>query len=131
VDEYGYNLANFIRDVREDLNAPTLPVIVGELGQHGTHPEGDEAPRVLSMRAAEKSVTLMDEFRDNTLYVPTAPHVVSPEDHKVFNGNYHYYGRADTFYQIGHAFGRGMLELLDSNRKRGGAKRRLRSSVAR
>jgi Carbohydrate esterase, sialic acid-specific acetylesterase len=37
VMEYGYNLMNFLRDVRQELDTPNLPVVVGELGMHGAH----------------------------------------------------------------------------------------------
>jgi hypothetical protein len=29
-----------------------------------------------------------------------------------YNGGYHYYGRADTYFHIGKAFGDGMLQLM-------------------
>lgn len=40
IKEYPFNLANFIRDVRDDLDAPEMQVIVGGMGQLGLHPEG-------------------------------------------------------------------------------------------
>jgi hypothetical protein len=111
VEEYGSNLANLIRDVREDLDAPEMPFIVGELGMHGIDPQGRARDRVLAMRKAEKEVTLMDEFRNNSLFVPTSPYVVSNGTH--YNGDYHYFGRADTYCKIGHAFGEAMLKLME------------------
>jgi len=113
VNEYGFNLANLIRDVRLDLDAPSLPVIVGELGMHGVDPgKGRWVPRVSAMRAHQHSVTLLPEFRNNTLFVRTAPYAVSNGTH--YNGGYHYFGRADTYFHIGQAFGRGMIELTEN-----------------
>ncbi len=40
VQEYEYNLANLIRDVREDLDAPGMPFIVGGMGQKGVNATG-------------------------------------------------------------------------------------------
>lgn len=40
VEEYEFNLANLIRDVREDLDAPTMPVVVGGMGQRGVNTTG-------------------------------------------------------------------------------------------
>jgi len=40
VQEYEFNLANLIRDVREDLDAPMMPVIVGGMGQRGVNATG-------------------------------------------------------------------------------------------
>jgi hypothetical protein len=34
------------------------------------------------------------------------------KDGESFDGDYHYYGRADTFFHIGHAFGKGVLQLI-------------------
>ena len=45
-------------------------------------------------------------------YLRTAPYVVS--NGSKYNGAYHYYGRADTYFHIGQAFGRGALRLLKS-----------------
>src|SRR4051794_177545 len=39
--EYAANLAHFIRDVRKDLKAPTLPVVVGQMGVGGDHPDAN------------------------------------------------------------------------------------------
>jgi hypothetical protein len=94
VEEYGANLANFIRDVRKDLNAPNLPIVIGELGMHGIHPDGKELDRVSSMRAHQEGVTKLDEFAGNTLYVPTAQYVVSNSTRYV--PEFHYYGKYHT-----------------------------------
>jgi hypothetical protein len=116
VKEYEWNLANFIRDVRLDLDAPDLPFIVGELGQRGMNVTGRKSDQIMAMRAAERGVTMTKEFRDSTLFVPTALYVVS--NGTSYNGDYHYYGRADTFYHIGQARGRGMLELITKRNMR-------------
>jgi hypothetical protein len=110
VNEYGENLVNFIRDVRLDLDAPNLPVIVGELGMHGMIPQGYDADRVVAMRAMEQGVTRLPEFVHNTLFVPTAPYAVL--NGTQYNGIYHYGGRADSYFQIGKAFGRGLLQMI-------------------
>ncbi len=63
------------------------------------------------MQHAEKAVTLYDEFRNNTLYVPTAQFMNYPGN-DTYNGGYHYDGRADVYTHIGRAFGHGMLRLM-------------------
>lgn len=111
VEEYGENLVNLIRDVRQDLDALDMPVIIGELGMHGEHvTDAKSAPRVLGMRAAEHGVTLLPEFRNNSLFVRTAPYAVL--NSTKYNGGYHYWGRADTYYRMGKAMGRGVLEMM-------------------
>ena len=63
------------------------------------------------MQHAELAVTLYHEFRNNTLYVPTAQFMNYPGN-DTYNGEYHYDGRADVYTHIGRAFGQGILRLL-------------------
>ena len=106
VDEYASNLANLIRDIRADLDVPGLPVVIGELGAGGLH--ATEA--ITEIRTMQKNVTQLEEFKESTRFVPTAQYVVN--DGVSYNGGYHYYGRADTFYHVGKAFGDAMADLL-------------------
>ena len=77
---------------------------------HGEHPEGRATNRVLGLRAAQHSVTLLPDFLNNTLFVRTAPYAVLNDTN--YNGIYHYNGRADTYFHIGQALGQGMLTLM-------------------
>jgi hypothetical protein len=40
VQEYEFNLANLIRDVRDDLDAPEMAVVIGGMGQNGINYTG-------------------------------------------------------------------------------------------
>mgnify|MGYP002786093843 CR=1 FL=1 len=40
VQEYEFNLANLIRDVRDDLDSPEMAVVVGGMGQNGINYTG-------------------------------------------------------------------------------------------
>ena len=40
VNEYEFNLANLIRDLRDDLDAPGMPFLVGGMGQNGVNATG-------------------------------------------------------------------------------------------
>jgi hypothetical protein len=117
VNEYEFNLANLIRDVRADLEAPNMPFIIGEIGMKGMNPVGRGTDRYLVMQMAEKNVALYDEFRNNTLFVPTAQYAVM--NGTTYNGEYHYFGRADTYCHIGRAFGNAMLELMEESPRDG------------
>ena len=77
---------------------------------HGEHPYGRGTDRILGLRAAQHSVTLLPEFVNTTLFVRTAPYAVLNET--IYNGIYHYNGRADTYFHIGQALGQGMLTLM-------------------
>lgn len=108
--EYESNLAHFIRDVRLEFNTPALPFVIGELGMHGLHPNGRAADRIQFFRQAQRNTTLQPEFQNNTLFVRTAPYMKF--NVTTYNGGFHYNGRADTYYRIGQAMGRGMLQFL-------------------
>lgn len=111
VDEYEENLKALIRDLRLDWNAPDLPFVIGELGQHGFNPHGWLRENIYKMRRSERNVAWSDEFRDTVRFAMTSPYLVETGDH--FDGDYHYYGRADTMVLVGRAFGQTMLQLLE------------------
>ena len=74
-DEYGKLLAQFIRDVRKDLEAPKLPFVVGVIGVGGlTVAEGDTpgAKATRNMRAAMAMPAGMPEFKGSVANVMTA-----------------------------------------------------------
>lgn len=109
MDEYGTNLANLIRDVRKDLHAPELPFVIGELGQQGSEPEKRYADKHFAFRKIQSDVAARDEFKGTVRFAETAKYVVKEGDS--FDGGYHYYGRADTFFHIGQSFGEAILSL--------------------
>lgn len=110
--EYGANLANLLRDLRTDLGVGDLPMVVGELGQSGPEEQIPERYRAkhMSFRAQQESVSKMPQFKSTVRYVKTSPYIVMDKPH--FDGGYHYYGRADIFFNIGDAFGKAMVGLL-------------------
>jgi hypothetical protein len=57
----------------------------------------------------QSDVAAMEEFRDSVRFAETAKYVVKDGDS--FDGGYHYYGRADTFFHIGQSFGEAILNL--------------------
>jgi hypothetical protein len=67
--EYSRLLAQLIRDVRHDLNAPQLPFVIGVMGVGGAKPN----EHVAAFRQAMEAPARMAEFQGNTLAVPTAP----------------------------------------------------------
>eukprot|EP00543_Licmophora_paradoxa_P002611 CAMPEP_0202457672 /NCGR_PEP_ID=MMETSP1360-20130828/14635_1 /ASSEMBLY_ACC=CAM_ASM_000848 /TAXON_ID=515479 /ORGANISM="Licmophora paradoxa, Strain CCMP2313" /LENGTH=367 /DNA_ID=CAMNT_0049077825 /DNA_START=9 /DNA_END=1112 /DNA_ORIENTATION=+ len=121
VNEYESNLKDLIRSMRLDLDAPDLPIVIGELGMHGLNYTGTGSERVMAMRAAERRVVESAEFSDTSVFVPTAKYVI--DNGTSYNGNYHYYGRADTYCHIGKAFGDAMLRLLTGHGSETNAKK--------
>jgi alpha-galactosidase len=67
--KYGEWLAALIRDVRKDINAPKMPVVIGVMGIEGNSPsEGMKA-----FRAAMAAPASLPEFKGNVFAVQTAP----------------------------------------------------------
>jgi hypothetical protein len=113
VAEYESNLVELIKSVRLDLGTPDLPFVIAELGQHGddlSDLKDQERRRVEAMRQAQQNVCAT--FHNSSRFVRTAP-FLHKEEEPSFDGFYHYYGRADTFIDIGQAMGEAMLDLLD------------------
>ena len=73
---YSNCLANLIRDVRRDLDAPEMPFVIGVMGVGGPILEGEEQRRAphIQFRAAMSAPASMAEFRGNVVAVPTAPY---------------------------------------------------------
>ncbi|MEZ5940395.1 MAG: sialate O-acetylesterase [Planctomycetaceae bacterium] len=108
-DAYEENMAHFIRDIRRDLNAPNLPVVIAETGMSG--PE-EKHPRALSLMKAQAAVAQHEEFKGNVAFVGTKAFYRAPEDSPSGQG-YHWNSNAETYYLIGEHMAKAMLKLLD------------------
>lgn len=121
--KYTENLRHFIKDVREELEVPKMPFIVGELGVGGPEGRGD-------FQKAQSAIEDVPEFKGNVRFVKTAEYYdmkadkmyqqgvwKGPDKEKFYriasHRPYHYLGSGKTFFLIGYAFGEAMKELLD------------------
>lgn len=116
VPEYEANLVNLIKDVRKDLNAPRLPVVVGEL----TGPWVKATNEWDRLRKAQEAATTHPEFAGNVVFVPTHDFVRKPEDSPNPGHGHHEFGNAETGYLVGAALGNGMLSLIQPGRNPAG-----------
>jgi len=66
---YSDLLAHFIRDVRQDFNAPEMPFVIGVMGVGGVNADAD----TLAFRQAMTAPSLLPEFKGTVFAVPTAP----------------------------------------------------------
>jgi hypothetical protein len=66
---YSVWLADFIRDVRKDLNAPRMPFVIGVMGVGGKNPDPGNA----AFREAMAAPAALPEFQGNVFAVRTAP----------------------------------------------------------
>jgi alpha-galactosidase len=107
-DEYERNMANFIRDIRRDLEAPKLPFVIAETGMSGAE---ETHPRALSLMKAQAAVAEYPEFQNNVAFVGTKA-FYRPQDQSPSGQAYHWNSNAETYYLIGDGMGRAMLQLL-------------------
>ncbi len=121
-DFYAANMEALIKDVRSELNAPKLPVVIGLLGQNGSKPADGTT---LTIQEAQLAMEQVPEFKGNVKAVPTDV-LVDKKAEELIDGwqdhveewnkvgsdrGYHYYGSGIWFTRIGEALGNAMLEL--------------------
>lgn len=120
--EYASNLRHLIHDVRRDLNAPKLPIVIGAMGQNGSKPAENA---MLVVQQAQLSMNDVPEYQGNVRTIRTdvlvdrAAEDLFPEwqkrleEWKLVGGDrpYHYLGSALWFNRIGRSMGEAMLEL--------------------
>jgi hypothetical protein len=70
-DLYADLLGHLIRDVRKDLKAPKLPVVIGVMGIDGL--KGDKKGSMMHFREAQRKPAALAEFKGNVFAVETAP----------------------------------------------------------
>ena len=78
LERYPHNLAAMFRDLRKDLNAPNMPIAIGELGIGGheivkkaRQSDDGEAKAIVRFRKLQKAVA-DDPTLKNVTFVPTA-----------------------------------------------------------
>lgn len=154
--QYAEQLAHLIRDIRRDLNAPKMPVVIGEMGVDGDKPMG----WIATFRKQQAAVAAMPEFTGNVRLARTAqfwPPWYKPLDDKyrafraaerawrqklegegkkptrdqinefgdkhwrepnkdtiarMSDRRYHYMGCGRTYYLMGEALGKAMIEMV-------------------
>lgn len=108
VPEYEQNLVNLINDVRKDLKAPKLPVVIGELTGPWVKAEGGWD----ALRRAQAAAASRPELANNVLFVPTHDFVRNAEDSPNTGHGHHEFGNAETYFLVGDALGKGMLKVI-------------------
>lgn len=108
VPEYEQNLVNLINDVRKELHAPGLPVVVGEL----TGPWVEAPGSWDTLRRAQAAAAAHPAFAGNVVFVPTRDFVRKAGDSPNTGHGHHEFGNAETYFLVGDALGKGMKTLL-------------------
>lgn len=126
--EYAANLRHLINDVRRDLNAPALPIVVAAMGQNGSKPATGP---MLVIQQAQLALNDDTDLKATVKAIPTdslvdtAAETLYPtwkenfEQWKLTGGDhpYHYLGSALWFNRIGSAMATAMKELLPPPKK--------------
>jgi len=115
VAEYEQNMANFIRDVRKELEAPKMPFVIANSGFGGW--DNKNSRRVGTMKA-QLAVAGHAEFKGNVFTVETRD-FFRPPDVSPSRQGYHWNSNAETYFLIGDSMGKAMMKLLEA---RGAAK---------
>ncbi len=108
VPEYEQNLVNLVRDVRQALNAPDLPFVIGELTGPWVEAPGEWA----TLRRAQAAAATRSEFAGTVAFVETHDFVRAPEDSPNPGHGHHEFGNAETCLLVGDALGNAMVKLL-------------------
>ena len=111
IPEYEANLVHLIQDIRKDLKAPGLPVVIGEL----TGAWVQAPPEWEKLRQAQANAAKRPEVGENVKFVSTRDFVSKPEDSPNPGHGHHEFGNAETCFLVGDALGKGMVELLGKN----------------
>ena len=115
MNEYESNLEHLVHDVRTDLGAPELPVVIASSGHGGQLPSNDQWVQGLQnvISVAQENVGCNDSAYGGFLgFVDTKPFYrdlsVSP-----YNGIHHFHNNALTFLNIGKSMGAEMIYALN------------------
>ena len=125
-DEYAKNMENFIKDVRKDLGKPSLPFVIGIMGQNGFE---EASGNMAIVKKAQASMNEVAEFKGNVRAIPTDVYwdKKADEAYPTWRDNfeewkkigsdrpYHYLGSTIFFSRVGHGFGETMLKLIKKN----------------
>ena len=105
--QYSEHLINLIKDVRREFNRPALPVVIGELGNLG-----DSASKnLVFIREQQRAAANHKAFAGTVAFVKTSHFARPKEDSPNVGHGHHWFGNAESYFLVGDALGRAMLQL--------------------
>ena len=107
---YEENLVHFIKQVRQDFNAPEAKFVLATLGQTKKGDGGNEGKILEAQLAVDGKSGKYPEFKGTVATV-----YANPLSHGGASNN-HYGRNAETYMDVGEAMGRAMVELLQSEK---------------
>jgi hypothetical protein len=109
VDQYEENMVNFIRDVRKDLGVEDLPFVIANSGFGGWNQKID---RRLGIMKAQAAAANHADFEGTAACVETRD-FWRPADESPAGHGFHWNSNAESYFLIGDAMGRAMIELIE------------------
>ena len=106
---YQKNLSQLIKTLRSEFEAPKAPFVVGTVGFGGFDGMSDEFKEIAEAQLAVDSSR--NPFEKNVKTVETRGFWKSAEESPK-NQDFHYHQNGEVYYNVGTAFGKGMIELL-------------------
>ena len=107
--EYEQNLANLIKDLRQEFKAPGMKAVIALTGFGGRDAKNADQ---LKVTAAQLAVPLRPEFKGTVATVETRDFWRSQEQFGGNNQGIHWNGNGESYWLMGEAMGREMVELL-------------------
>ena len=108
VEVYEENLANLVKDLRKEWKVPDLPVSIAVSGFGG---RGQKVDRRLGIIAAQHAVARRPEFKGRVVSVETRD-FFRPREESPSGQGYHWNGNAETYFLIGDAMAKALLEVV-------------------
>ena len=112
-DRYEKNLVQLIQTLRKEFDAPNAPFVVGTVGFHGWDMPEQFKP-IAEAQLAVSDYSKYPQFKGNVTSAETRDFWV-PAEQSPKNQDYHYNQNGETYYRIGRAFGKAMVELLKTD----------------
>ena len=116
--EYEQNLANLIKDLRQEFKAPGMKAVIAVTGFGGRDPKDAKtgaAPKgyadQLKVIAAQLVVPLLPEFKGPVATVETRDFWRSQEQFGGNNQGIHWNGNGESYWLLGEAMGQAMVKL--------------------
>ena len=111
--DYEDNLANLIDDVRAEFESPALPFSISLSGFGGWAQSID---RRLEIMRAQYNVSTYGRFAGTVATTETRGFSrLFGETNGAINQGYHWFGNGETYYYIGTAMGRAIIQLIEKS----------------
>lgn len=108
--EYADNLVHFAKDVRAEFKSPTLPFVVGELGNGGPAKPGS------GMDTFRKQQALGTSKIEHAVFVETHTFARDAKMSPNTGHGHHWFGNAESYFLVGDALGKAAVKLMQEDK---------------